>query len=438
MANPLQDLMAGLAQAGQKALELTAGKRREDIAALVERLMAEKGEASSIYLAQRIVENYAGLPADERAKFFAVLAADLAPSPASIQSAIERYESEPGPESVRELARATESPRLAFFRAVNMAPGGTAGIVSMRSDLLGILRDHPELRPVDEDLLQLLRSWFNRGFLVLERISWKTPAHILEKVIRYEAVHAFKGWEDLRHRLTQARAFYAYFHPALPDEPLIIVQVAFTQGIAASIDDILQSDQQESEDTAPERANTAVFYSISNCQPGLKGVSFGDFLIKHVTDQLAHDRPEIKRFATLSPIPGFRRWLDAASEDPELLSEEDRKLAESIREGRWSDDPETARAAEKRLPRLAAYYLLNAKKGSEPLDPVARFHLRNGASLARINWLADRSAKGMKQSAGMMVNYVYDPRTVAQNHESYVNEGNINCAAAISSLAKQV
>jgi len=296
---------------------------------------------------------------------------------------------------------------------------------------------HPELLPVDSDIVYLLRLWFNRGFLSMERIDWQSPAAILEKLIAYEAVHEIKGWDDLRRRLASDRRFFAFFHPALPDEPLVFVEVALMQGLTDSIELVLQQDQP-SEDSRG-LPDTAIFYSISNCQPGLAGVSFGDSLIKNVMDALSAEMPHIKTFSTLSPIPGFRRWLEdaVAQETGDLpLSKPGRQQLERLADPDWHNDEAAASELEPVLLSLCAHYFLNVKRGGEPVDPVARFHLRNGARLERINWRGDCSSKGLLQSAGMLVNYVYDSKSVTQNHEAYLNDGEVIAAPAVQQLLK--
>jgi malonyl-CoA decarboxylase len=308
---------------------------------------------------------------------------------------------------------------------LNMGPDGTASIIAMREDLRELLGANPHLKPVDGDLLHLLQSWFNRGFLQLERISWKTPAFILEKLIAYEAVHEIQDWEDLHRRLADDRRCFAFFHPALPDEPLIFVEVALTKGLANSIQELLLAPIPMSE--FQFKPDAAIFYSINNCQPGLAGVSFGDFLIKQVTDSLAEEIPSLKQYATLSPIPGFRKWLNEQN-----FSETERASLSRL------DDPTVYKDDLKPLlMHLCASYLLNAKRGDEPRDPVARFHLRNGASLEQINWLGDRSEKGFRESAGLLVNYLYDRKAVARNHELYVNDNEIVHSSAVEQLVKK-
>jgi len=432
----LRNLISNIASVGRQAF---GGKPDHggDIGDMCKRLLEIRGEASSVSLAEAVIDTYAVLDDAERRNFFRVLLEDFLPDAAILEDAIEIYQANPSPDAHMKLVKAADSPRQTLFRAINMAPAGTAAIVAMREDLRCLLREHPELLPVESDIVYLLRLWFNRGFLCIERIDWNTPAAILEKLIAYEAVHEIQGWDDLRRRLASDRRFFAFFHPALPDEPLVFVEVALMQGLTGSIDSVLQQDQPNDDSCcAPD---TAIFYSISNCQPGLSGVSFGDFLIKHVTDELAAELPHIKTFSTLSPIPGFRHWLEraAAEQTNDLpLTDFGRAQLERLGDPDWHLDKTAAADLEPLLLMLCAHYFLQVTRNGEPVDPVARFHLRNGARLERINWLGDCSPKGMNQSDGMLVNYVYDPKTVTQNHEAYVNDGEVICSATVQQLLK--
>ena len=292
--------------------------------------------------------------------------------------------------------------------------------------------DYPHLKTVDGDFLHLLQSWFNRGFLRLERIDWRTPAMVLEKLIEYEAVHAIRGWWDLRRRLEGDRRCFAFFHPQLPDEPIIFIEVAFTRGMSADVQPLLD---KGSPVASPLDADCAMFYSITNCQEGLRGISFGNQLIKQVVEDLKGEFPHIKRFATLSPIPGFRRWLEGEMHGAPLQGENQALLARTA-DPAWhlGEIPEPLQTL---LMRLCAYYLVKAKNGLEPLDPVARFHLANGAVLERLNWMGDVSEQGMQRSAGMMVNYVYWLDELERNHERYFRDHEVVASPAIERLAKE-
>ena len=313
-----------------------------------------------------------------------------------------------------------------------MAPGGTTAIVGMRELILSRLRDHPEIRSFERDLKHLLSSWFNRGFLQFERIDWRTPAVVLEKLIAYEAVHEIQGWDDLRRRLADDRRCFGFFHPALPDEPLIFVEVALTQGLAGQIQNLIETAPDDQKDEKPD---TAIFYSISNCQAGLAGISFGNFLIKQVADAVQSEFADIKQFATLSPIPGFRAWLDdvLVRDTPPFLSEDDLDLLQRCD---WRSSELIRQPLKTPLMRLCAPYLVEEKSPSLPFDPVARFHLGNGASVERLNWSGDLSEKGIDQSAGIMVNYLYDSDQIVSNHEAYVRDGTIAASPAVTKLAK--
>ena len=317
-----------------------------------------------------------------------------------------------------------------------MAPSGTRTVVNMRQDLLSLVQSNAVLKEVDEDFQHLLTSWFNPGFLQLKHIDWTTPAHILEKLIEYEAVHEMQGWEDLRRRLdANDRRCFGFFHPALPDEPLIFVEVALVEGVASSVQVILAPRDTQ---IPAEEHDTAIFYSISNCQEGLRGISFGNFLIKHVVMLLKEELPELNNFATLSPIPGFMRWLEGLEAPPAGLvsTEEFDSLRAAWVEQGWlgEDDEKNGSSRKSMLLRLCAHYLLNEKRGASPLDPVARFHLGNGASVDRINWQGDVSANGLKQSAGLLVNYRYDLNAVEENHERFFNSGDVVASPSVTKM----
>ncbi len=434
----LRNLISNIASVGRQAF---GGKIRHghagDIGDMCKRLLEIRGEASSVSLAEEIIDAYAELDDEKRLDFFNVLLDELLPNAENLNAAIKYYQANPIPDAHMKLLKAADSPRQTLFRAINMAPDGTAAIVSMREDLNRFLRQQPRLLPVDSDIVYLLRLWFNRGFLSIERIDWHTPAAVLEKLIAYEAVHEIKGWDDLRRRLASDRRFFAFFHPALPDEPLVFVEVALMQGLTGSIVSVLQQDQPSEDNRG--KPDTAIFYSISNCQPGLTGVSFGDFLIKCVTDELSAELPHIKTFSTLSPIPGFRRWLEDAVKNKAgdlPVTELGRQQLEQLANPNWYVDEAVAAELKPVLLSLCAFYFLNVKKRGEPIDTVARFHLRNGARLERINWRGDCSPKGLKQSAGMLVNYVYETISVTQNHEAYVNDGEVISSSSVQQLLK--
>ncbi len=397
-------------------------------------LLSGRGEATGVALARELLDSYDLLDSAGKTAFFRILAEDFGAEPEALAAAARAYLEDPGEMNAIRLHEASEPRRQELIRRLNRAPGGTAALVAMRADLLERLRDHPGFRPVDTDFAHLLSSWFNRGFLVLKRIDWSTPAVILERIIRYEAVHAINGWEDLRGRIDpRDRRLYAFFHPALVDEPVIFVEVALMPAIPEAIGPILAEGREPIE---PEQATTAVFYSISNCQEGLKGISFGNFLIKQVVEELARALPALKTYVTLSPVPGFRRWIEEQRSGEDGLAGIDPQVMEILdSEGWWTD--ERAEVVRPELMALAARYFLAAKtqRGTPP-DPVARFHLGNGARLERLDFLGDPSPKGIGESYGLMVNYLYDPKQIERNHEAYVNKGEVVASPAVKRLAK--
>ncbi|HEV3010360.1 MAG TPA: malonyl-CoA decarboxylase [Burkholderiales bacterium] len=396
--------------------------------ALCDALLAVSGEYASTALAREALEAYNGLDERARSQFFDVLARDYSPSPEAVGQSASAYQADPSPDNLARLQESVESLRRDLFRRLNMAPGGTAGLVEMRSGLLKQLKANPAWRVIDADLLHLLREWFNRGFLRLERIDWRTSALVLEKLSEYEAVHAIQGWQDLRRRLEADRRCFAFFHPQLPDEPIIFIEVALTRSMSAHIQPLLDVGSP----VTPANVDCAMFYSITNCQEGLRGISFGNLLIKQVAEELKREFPHLRRFATLSPIPGFRRWLDQKrSERPKELA-----LLAKLEQPDWHLG-EVSDALQRTLLRLCANYLLHAKQGDEPLDPVARFHLGNGAALERLNWMGDISESGMARSAGLMVNYVYWLNELERNHERYFREHLIAASPQVEKLARE-
>jgi malonyl-CoA decarboxylase len=407
------------------------------LVALCEALLGERGEVSGAALARDALAAFRGLDLRGREEFFDILATNFAPSPEVIGRAADAYRYDPTPENLIRLQETIETARQELFRRLNMATGGTEMLVAMRSEMLRGLKAHAGWRAVDADLLHLFRSWFNRGFLRLERIDWRTPAIVLEKLIQYEAVHAVQGWPDLRRRLEGDRRCFAFFHPQLRDEPLIFIEVALTRGISAQVQPLLAIDAPVA---ATTQADCAIFYSITNCQEGLRGISFGNLLIKQVAEELKREFPQLKTFATLSPIPGFRRWLDASETRVRLSvgpnAEQRLALLSAIEAPGWHAG-EVPEALQKLLLRLCAWYLMHAKQGDEPLDPVARFHLGNGAALERLNWLGDSSAQGMARSAGLMVNYVYRLEDVERNHERYFGDRAVVASRAVEKLARK-
>jgi len=401
-----------------------------------EALLSGRGEASGVALAQEILASYAELTTGPRIAFFEALATTFGHDRARIDKAVAAWQQSPSAETAAELNVASEPRRLELFRRLNLAPGGTAALVRVREQLLDAM-DHrrEDLAAVDKDFVHLFSSWFNRGFLVLRRINWSTSAAILEKIIRYEAVHEIRDWEDLRRRIDPPdRRCYAFFHPALVDEPLIFVEVALTREIAGAIGPIL-SDKREP--VEPQRATTAVFYSITNCQRGLGGVSFGHFLIKQVVEEVSREVPRVGTFVTLSPAPNFADWLkrerkNAASD---ALDDHDREALTALDGESWWRSPDVAEQIREPLLRAAAWYYMRGRNGRGlPVDSVARFHLGNGARLERLDWLADTSERALKQSYGLMVNYLYDLDYIERNHEAYAQQHAIVASGAVTRL----
>lgn len=405
------------------------------LVSLCESLLGERGESSGAALAREALAAYVALDERCREEFFDVLARDYSPAPEEVGRAADAYRFDPTPDNLVRLQETIEPPRQELFRRLNMAAGATAALIGMRRLVLMGAEKHPQWRVIDADLLHLLRSWFNRGFLRLERIDWHTSAIVLEKLIQYEAVHAIQGWGDLRRRLESDRRCFAFFHAQLPDEPLIFIEVALTRGMSAHVQPLL--DVGSSVDSGAE-ADSAMFYSITNCQEGLRGISFGNLLIKQVAEELKREFPHLRTFATLSPIPGFWRWLDKTRVRLAIGPEGEQRLAllARIEEPGWPQG-EVSEPLAQLLLQLCAWYLLNAKKGEEPLDAVARFHLGNGAALERLNWLGDTSEQGMERSAGMMVNYVYRLGEVERNHERYFRQHLVVASRAIGKLARE-
>ena len=417
------------------------------------RLLSENGEANGQGIASAIINQIAALADDARHRFFDHLARDFSPDPRKVLASAMAYAQAPGnTEHLIRLTQAAEPPRQELFRRINRTPGGTAALVRLRRALLERLPRQPALAGVEHDLLHLLSSWFNPGFLQMRKVDWTSPAQLLEQIIRHEAVHEVDGWDDLRRRLQPDRRCFAFFHPQLPDEPLIFVEVALVPEMAGAIAPLID---KKSQPLAADQFKVAVFYSISNCQPGLRGVSLGNFLIKRVADQLKQELPQLKTFCTLSPIPGFSAWLhklanpgrDAAATGgalaglPQAGTERALRAVALLREAAGDDLQALAHAptlaalpsaAHHALWRLASLYLVHrsAQPGG---DPVARFHLDNGARLERLNAQANLSAKGLKQAAGLMVNYLYDLARTETCHDRFV-KGRVVHSRALAAL----
>jgi malonyl-CoA decarboxylase len=393
-------------------------------------LLSERGEASGAALAREALCAYRMLSGPALAAFFDVLTEEFSPNPQAVERAADAYRQDASPSNLIRLQSVVEAPRQELFRRLNLASGGTATLVEMRRRLLRDLKAQPHWVVIDADMAHLLGSWFNRGFLSLQRIDWRTPALVLEKLMQYEAVHEIQGWRDLRRRLEADRRCYAFFHPALPDEPIIFIEVALTKAMSETVQPLLDPDSPVVD---PALANAAIFYSITNCQEGLRGISFGNLLIKQVAEDLGREFPRLKTFATLSPIPGFRKWLTETAVTHAELAE----LNGALSQPDWVETAGPDTGMRNELLRLCAYYLQHAKHANEPVDAVARFHLGNGARVERLNWLADSSKAGMARSAGLMVNYVYRLKDVERNHEAYAKGHAVVASPGLALLARE-
>src|SRR5215468_3558204 len=437
-------MLQTIAERGRALLDRTL-ERRESAAQqsaslieLCEQLLSGRGEASGVALAREILGQYAELTTGPRIAFFEALAKDFGPDHARLNAAIEAWRQAPSDETTAEVHLAAEPRRQELLRRLNLAPNGTAALVRMREQVLdAMVHRDDDLAGLDADFVHLFSSWFNRGFLVLRKIDWSTPANILEKIIRYEAVHAINDWNDLRSRIEPAdRRCYAFFHPALVDDPLIFVEVALTREIPGAIAPILS---MKREPVVPSRATTEVFYSISNFQRGLAGVSFGHFLIKQVVEEISRELPRLSTFVTLSPAPNFAAWLkrERANEGSIVLSGEDRAALAVLDQPGWWQSQANVETAHDPFMRAAGWYYLHARNPrGTPVDSVARFHLGNGARLERLDWLADASERGMRQSHGLMVNYLYDLAEIEENHEAYAQHQTVVAANPVTRLAK--
>ena len=406
------------------------------------------GEVSARARAAELGRTYLALNATGRQRFLRLLATEFDTNREAVDAACERLatagDDEARHRAERELRVALEAPRTRLLTQFNALPEGVKFLVDMRAELVELAKTDRSFASLEQDLRNLLASWFDIGFLELQRITWEAPAALLEKLIVYEAVHAIRSWTDLKNRLEADRRCFAFFHPRMPHEPLIFVEVALVDGISDNIHSLLDESAPVAD---PHDTNTAIFYSISNCQQGLAGISFGNFLIKRVVDQLAAELPRLKTFATLSPIPGFGAWLEKrmTEADPETLVLPAEKkalmgygepLPALLARPRWFEDEALARALRDPLLRLAANYLQSKSARGRAVDPVAHFHLTNGARIERLDWLADLSPKGLKQSAGIMVNYLYRLADIETNHEAYTGEQRIAASSGIRALAR--
>jgi malonyl-CoA decarboxylase len=426
-----------------------ASRLRDQMQACLDR---RGGEVSARARAASLGRAYLSLNRNGRLKFLRMLATDFDTDRTAVAAAASSLTSQQDWRDVkngeRRLRAALEPPRRRLLTQFNALPEGVKFLVDMRGELLVNNGKDSALAVLEADLKDLLVGWFDIGFLELRRITWDTPASILEKLIAYEAVHAIGGWDDLKNRLASDRRCYAFFHPRMPDEPLIFVEIALVDGIANNVQTLLDVAAPVAD---PHKADTAIFYSISNAQRGLDGISFGDFLIKRVVEVLSHELENLDNFLTLSPIPGFSRWLGERMKNGDLLNGSDERalapffpgakkneiLATALGRPTWTADEKLSNALEPPLMRLCAEYLLTAKRSDgRALDPVANFHLSNGARMERLNWRADVSQKGLSQSAGMMINYRYRAREIEENHEAYVGEGRIPASPGVRGLVR--
>lgn len=398
-------------------------KSGDELSRACESLMSAQGEASGIAISREILMSYSKLPRQEKAVFFKLLRDRYGADERAVEEAAKRYLSDKSSANLAELSLKSRPARYELLMRLNQAPEATHALVQMRADLLGFVKEDKTLKTVDADFSDLFTAWFNRGFLELQNIDWETPATILEKLIKYEAVHNISGWDELRERIDPPdRHIYAFFHPRLKNEPLIFVEVALTAQMPSSVDNILLKDRMPLD---PEAAKVATFYSISNCQMGLRGIPLGNFLIKQVVKDLKLRHPNLKDFVTLSPIPSLNAWFNKARDKtdyvlPKKFEAAWLKVNQSDVRDQFIDEKTVSKDI---LPAIG-WYLSHIKRGhNRPNDPVAAFHLGNGARLERINWAADQSDKGVKQSNCMMVNYRYLLDDIEKNHEQFANEG---------------
>jgi len=433
----LSELMSEISQRGRSFLQRNREQPRNPIE-LCEALVSRRGEVSSFVLSEAVWQSWDRLDRKGQVDFLIEVAQRFGPDENAVLEALAVAQERRDADAYHRLHRATEPRSQELIRRLNMAKQGTLRLVRMREVLTDAIGEHPALAHLDGDFFHLFNSWFNRGFLELRPINWNTPASILEKFIEYEAVHEINGWDDLRSRIEpKDRRLFAFFHPQMGEEPLIFVEVALTSQVPNSIQSLLATDREE---IAPEQATTAVFYSISNCQNGLKGISFGNFLIKQVVEQLRNELPNLKNFVTLSPVPGFRRWLDGIRKDEQqtVLAPRDLEALAALDEPDWSAETESVPALNPLLQGVAAHYFLTARdKRNRVIDPVARFHLGNGAKLDNIHTFADLSANGRRNAYGLMVNYRYEMSEIEANHEAYAERGDVVASPSVRSLLKK-
>ena len=421
----LKEIISSIADVGQKLFKKRVVKKNdlESIISLCDDLISNKGAAFGITVARDITDLYQTLSYEKKLLFFKKINEKFRPNHTKVSEAIDLYRKEQNDKNLFKLFITAEGQRRELFRRMNMSPNGISTIVSLREDLLKILNENNELRPLDNDLRELFKSWFNPGFLKLTKITWDTKAAVLEKIIQYERVHKIKDMNELKRRLGEDRRFFSYFHPALEDEPIIFVQVALTNGLGKSIQEIMKP-RTEGE----KKYDTATFYSISNCQEGLSRVTLGNFLIKRVVYEIQEELPNIKNFGTLSPIPGFRDWFTTLDETiiQNILGKIPYANISFLKNSNLKIGDGRIISNKNAIVKLVSHYLINEKnKKNLPINDVCRFHLGNGAIIDDIVINANVSEVGFNRSFGVMVNYLYELKNIEKNHEEYINNKKI-------------
>ena len=421
----LKEIISSIADVGQKLFKKSVVKKNdlESIISLCDDLISNKGAAFGITVARDITDLYQTLSHEKKLLFFKKINERFKPNHSKVSQAIDLYKTEQNDKNLFKLFITAEGQRRELFRRMNMSPNGISTIVSLREDLLKILNENRELKPLDNDLRELFKSWFNPGFLKLAKITWDTKAAVLEKIIQYERVHKIKDMNELKRRLGEDRRFFSYFHPALEDEPIIFVQVALTNGLGKSIQEIMKP-RTEGE----KKYDTATFYSISNCQEGLSRVTLGNFLIKRVVYEIQEELPNIKNFGTLSPIPGFRDWLTTLDETiiQSILGKTPYSNISFLKNSNLKIGDGRIVSNKNAIIKLVGHYLINEKNKKDlPINDVCRFHLGNGAIIDDIVINANVSEVGFNRSFGVMVNYLYELKNIEKNHEEYINNKKI-------------
>ncbi|WP_299880592.1 malonyl-CoA decarboxylase [uncultured Cocleimonas sp.] len=428
----LNEFVTRITDAG-RSLTGTVQTIHIDTETLCDYLVSEKGEATGVAIAHEVLNRYKALDEQGKYAFFLMLLNNFGSDSKQVEAAFKLWKQQSA-SSGRAIHLATEPKSMELIRRLNRVKGATSQIVEIRNDLLNFLKKDPNLKPLDNDFKHILSSWFNRGFLELESITWSTSAEILERIIKYEAVHEIQGWDDLRRRVIEKdRRLYAYFHPAMPNEPLIFVEVALVEGIPSSIEPILSASREPID---PDKANTATFYSISNCQPGLRGISFGNFMIKKAVMELQREYPSIKTFVTLSPVPGLRSWAESEISKPSGLLNDSQLMY--LKNLNATNKLPSNKDENILLREITAKYLVQARTEKDKIiDPVARFHLGNGACLKHIHANANTNQEGLWSAWGMMVNYDYKLKDIEKNHEAFVNKHEVIHSSDVQALLKK-